>query len=111
MGVSGDALAVTGLNAGCDAWHSVLAGTFPSPALALTRAARSGDSARARAESERLQPLWDLFARHGSLRVVAAAAAHLALTPPHNLPLPLRGLGADGRAEVAAVLERLGLSA
>jgi len=104
VGVSGDAFAATGLNAGCDAWYSVLAGTFPEPALALTRAARSGDPDRARAESERLQPLWDLFARYGSLRVVAAAAAH-------NLPLPLRGLNAEARAEVATVLEELGLSA
>ena len=110
VGVSGDAFAATGLNAGCDAWYSVIAGTFPEPALTITRAARSGAPDRARAESERLQPLWDLFARHGSLRVVAAAAAHLALTPPHNLPRPLRGLDAEARAQVAAVLEELGLS-
>ncbi|MFD7501729.1 dihydrodipicolinate synthase family protein [Streptomyces sp. NPDC059850] len=104
VGVSGDAFAATGLNAGCDAWYSVLAGTFPEPALALTRAAQSGDADRARAESQRLQPLWDLFARHGSLRVVAAAAAY-------DLPLPLRGLDAEARAEVATVLEELGLRA
>lgn len=111
VGVSGDALAATGLNAGCDAWYSVIAGTFPEPALALTRAARSGNADRAVAESGRLQPLWDLFARYGSLRVVAAAAARLALTPSRNLPLPLRGLDADARAEVAEVLDELGLSA
>jgi 4-hydroxy-tetrahydrodipicolinate synthase len=111
VGVSGDAFAATGLNAGCDAWYSVLGGTFPEPALAITRAAQSGEAARARAESERLQPLWDLFTRYGSLRVVAAAAAHLGLTPPRNLPLPLRGLDAEDRAQVATVLERLGLGA
>ncbi|MFF7648248.1 dihydrodipicolinate synthase family protein [Streptomyces sp. NPDC007983] len=104
VGVSGDALAATGLNAGCDAWYSVLGGTFPEPALAITRAARSGDADRARAESQRLQPLWDLFTRYGSLRVVAAAAAC-------GLPLPLRGLDAEARAEVAEVLGQLGLSA
>src|SRR5690606_2445734 len=29
IGVSGDASAATGLNAGCDAWYSVLGGLFP----------------------------------------------------------------------------------
>ncbi|KUL49180.1 MULTISPECIES: dihydrodipicolinate synthase family protein [Streptomyces violaceusniger group] len=107
VGVSGDALAATGLNAGCDAWFSVIAGTFPEPALAITRAAQSGDAARARAESRRLQPLWDLFAQYGSLRVVAEAAAHIGLTSPHSLPLPLRGLEAEERARVVEVLEDL----
>lgn len=107
VGVSGDALAATGLNAGCDAWFSVIAGTFPEPALTITRAAQSGDAARARAESRRLQPLWDLFAQYGSLRVVAEAAAHIGLTSPHSLPLPLRGLEAEERARVVEVLEDL----
>ncbi|MEV8057276.1 dihydrodipicolinate synthase family protein [Streptomyces antimycoticus] len=107
VGVSGDGLAATGLNAGCDAWFSVIAGTFPEPALAITRAAQSGDAERARAESRRLQPLWDLFAQYGSLRVVAEAAAHIGLTSPHSLPLPLRGLEAEERARVVEVLEDL----
>ena len=111
VGVSGDALAAAGLTAGCDAWYSVVAGTFPEPALAITRAAQSGDTELARQESQRLQPLWDLFAQHGSLRVIAAAAAHLGLTPPHSLPLPLRDLGADDRARVIDVLEQLRLHA
>ncbi|MGP3988013.1 dihydrodipicolinate synthase family protein [Streptomyces sp. 3N207] len=108
IGVSGDAFAATGLNAGCDAWYSVIAGTVPGPALTITRAAQSGDADRALAESRRLQPLWELFARHGSLRVVAEAAAQLGLTPPGSLPLPLRGLRAQDRARVAELLEQLG---
>ncbi|MBP8535124.1 dihydrodipicolinate synthase family protein [Streptomyces sp. MK37H] len=111
VGVSGDAFGATGLNAGCDAWYSVLGGTFPGPALTITRAAQSGEAEQARAESRRLQPLWDLFTQHGSLRVIAEAAAHIGLTPPHSLPLPLRGLEADGRAQVAEVLEQLRLRA
>lgn len=112
VGVSGDADAARGLSAGCDVWYSVIGGTFPEPALALTRAAQSDQPERAQQESERLQPLWDLFAQHGgSLRVVAAAAAHLGLTPPRNLPLPLRGLDTEDRAQVAAVIETLGLHA
>lgn len=110
LGVSGDAAAAGGLNAGCDAWYSVIGGTFPEPALALTRAAQAGHHERALEESQRLQPLWDLFAQYGgSLRVVAAAAAHLDLTAHHNLPLPLRGLDTEGRAHVATVIEQLRL--
>ncbi len=106
VGVSGDPLAATGLNAGCDAWYSVLAGTLPGPASTIARAARSGDPAAA-AESERLRPLWELFARHGSLRVVSAIAELLGLVGHPNLPRPLRGLPGDDRAAVAEVLHRL----
>ncbi|MEV8037990.1 dihydrodipicolinate synthase family protein [Streptomyces sp. NPDC086182] len=112
IGVSRDAAAARGLNAGCDAWYSVIGGTFPEPALALTRAAQAGRAEQAERESQRLQPLWDLFAQHGgSLRVVAAAAAHLGLTASCNLPLPLRGLDAKERAQVATVIEKLQLHA
>ncbi|MFC8491962.1 dihydrodipicolinate synthase family protein [Streptomyces sp. NPDC057235] len=110
IGISGDAAAARGLNAGCDAWYSVIGGTFPQPALALTRAAQAGRHEQAEQESQRLQPLWDLFVRHGgSLRVVAAAAAHLGLTAHRNLPLPLRGLDAKERAHLATVIEQLQL--
>ncbi|GHJ97806.1 dihydrodipicolinate synthase family protein [Streptomyces sp. NE5-10] len=112
VGISGDAAAARGLNAGCDAWYSVTGGTFPHPALALTRAAQAGRRERAAQESQRLQPLGDLFAHHGSsLRVVAAAAAHLGLTAHHNLPLPLRGLDTKERAHLATVIEQLQLHA
>lgn len=47
IGVSGDALAATGLNAGCDSWYSVIAGTLPKPAMTITRAAQDGDAAAA----------------------------------------------------------------
>ncbi|MEU9339825.1 dihydrodipicolinate synthase family protein [Streptomyces sp. NPDC048278] len=110
VGVSGDAFAAAGLTAGCDAWYSVTAGTLPGPALAITRAAQEGRADRAREESERLQPLWDLFARHGSLRVIAAVAAELGLTPRDSLPRPLHGLDAPDREQVADVLRRLGLA-
>lgn len=110
IGVSGDASAATGLNAGCEAWYSVIGGTLPGPALSITRAAQAGRAADADAESERLRPLWDLFAQFGgSLRVVAAIAEHMGLTQRSSLPLPIRGLAEADRAEVAAVVESLGL--
>ena len=110
IGTSGDPLAATGLGAGCDAWYSVLAGTVPEPAVAITSAARSGDFAAAATESDRLEPLWELYRRHGSLRVISAVAEVLGLVGHPNLPRPLRALPEQDRREVAAVVEQLRLS-
>ena len=111
IGVSGDASAAMGLNAGCDAWYSVIGGILPALALALTRAAQAGRTADAVKESERLAPLWGLFAEFGgSLRVVAAIAEQLGLAPQQCLPLPIQGLNAAQRARVAEVVDRLGLA-
>ncbi|MFO7647322.1 dihydrodipicolinate synthase family protein [Halomonas campaniensis] len=110
IGVSGDAFAATGLNAGCDAWYSVIGGLFPETALAITRAARAGRQEEATALSQRLEPLWALFRRHGgSLRVVATAAELLGLAETPSLPLPLRTLEGQDRQQLAAVLETLAL--
>ena len=111
LGVSGDAFAATGLNAGCDAWYSVIGGTVPDPALAITRAAQQGRAPEASAESERLAPLWALSSElGGSLRVTAAIAEHLGLAPDRCLPLPIRGLTGPQRARVAHVVDELGLA-
>ncbi|WP_330262717.1 dihydrodipicolinate synthase family protein [Streptomyces griseorubiginosus] len=109
LGVSGDWAAAGGLNAGCDTWYSVTGGLFPRTALALTRAAQSGDAEGAVARSARLEPLWGFFRRYGGLRVMSAAAAHLGLATEPNLPLPLRGLPADARRDLVAVLDELDL--
>jgi 4-hydroxy-tetrahydrodipicolinate synthase len=110
IGVSGDWTAARGLNAGCDVWYSVIGGTFPLTALALTRAAQAGDAASATELSDALEPLWALFRRHGSLRVMSAAASHLGLTGEPNLPRPLRGLDEAARQDVAEALDNLGLT-
>ncbi|MBP2437467.1 dihydrodipicolinate synthase family protein [Microbacterium amylolyticum] len=110
IGVSGDAFAAAGLQAGCDAWYSVLAGTLPEPALRITRAAHRGDDAAATAECARLQPLWDLFAQHGgSIRVVAAIAEHVGRAQRSCLPKPLLGLDDEAREDVTHVITDLGL--
>ncbi|WDZ93537.1 dihydrodipicolinate synthase family protein [Nocardiopsis sp. HUAS JQ3] len=109
IGISGDGVAATGLNAGCRAWFSVVGGTLPAAALPLVRAALGGDAEGAAAESERLRPLWELFASHGSLRVIAAIAEHLGLVAPNCLPRPILGLPAAERERVARVVEQLGL--
>ncbi|MHA6668511.1 dihydrodipicolinate synthase family protein [Homoserinimonas sp. A447] len=111
IGISGDSLGATGLNAGCEVWYSVVGGTLPEPIQAITNAARSDDATTAVELSDRLQPLWDLFAQHGSLRVTAAIAEQFGLARRSCLPLPIRGLGDADRATVAQTLEGLGITA
>jgi len=108
VGVSGDPAAATGLLAGADAWYSVIAGTLPAPALDITRAAQQGRIHDAQEQSRRLTPLWDLFAQHGSLRVVASIAEHLGLVPRDCLPLPIRPLPRAERDRILEVVEELG---
>lgn len=111
IGVSGDAMAATGLNAGCEAWYSVIGGLFPEAALAITRAAQAGDAEQAMSLSARLQPLWDLFTQQGgSLRVVAAAAELKGLVEAPCLPLPLKALEGDARNQLATLLDALELA-
>ena len=111
IGVSGDWLAAGGLLGGADAWYSVLGGLFPEAALAIARAAQASDSTTAREASNRLEPLWALFQRYGSLRVMSAAAETLGLVHSPNLPLPLLGLDPAAHSELEATLRRLGLGA
>lgn len=110
IGVSGDASAAMGLNAGCDTWYSVIGGLFPESALAITRASQAGDAQEAMRLSERLLPLWNLFSQHGgSLRVVAAAAELMGLAESPCLPLPLKALEGADRQQLARLLIELGL--
>ena len=100
IGVSGDAAGAGGLLAGCDAWYSVLGGLWPQLCLAITRAAQRGDADEARRLSDQLAPVWALFGRYGSLRVVAVIAENMGLVSSPNLPRPLLGLSGDDRARV-----------
>lgn len=110
IGVSGDASAARGLIAGCEAWYSVIGGTLPNLAQAITRTAQTGSPEAALAQSARLAPLWDLFVEFGgSLRVVAAIAEHLGLARQRCLPLPIIGLSTEQRTRVAGVIDELGL--
>jgi 4-hydroxy-tetrahydrodipicolinate synthase len=109
IGVSGDVFASTGLNSGCDAWYSVLGGLFPEVCLTITRAAQRRDANTASDESQRLEPLWALFRKFGSLRVIAAAAESIDLISAPNLPLPLRPLPEVGKSELRSVLSQLNL--
>ncbi|MDR6413283.1 UNVERIFIED_ORG: 4-hydroxy-tetrahydrodipicolinate synthase [Burkholderia sp. 1595] len=110
IGVSGDAFAATGLNAGCDAWYSVIGGLLPDTCLAISRAAQAGNADEATQLSARLEPLWALFRQHGSLRVVSAIAEELGLVSAQNLPLPVRALRYEDRVLVRRTVSDLELT-
>jgi 4-hydroxy-tetrahydrodipicolinate synthase len=110
IGVSGDASAARGLLAGCDAWYSVIAGLYPKISLAITRDAQAGNVEQATQQSEHLQPLWALFAKYGSLRVVAAAAELKGLVEQPSLLAPVRALEGADRHVLATVLDKLDLT-
>jgi 4-hydroxy-tetrahydrodipicolinate synthase len=109
IGVSGDAFAATGLNAGCEAWYSVIGGLFPQLALAITRAAQAGNAKEAEQLSERLAPLWKLFLQYGGLRVVAKAAELRGLAAS-CLPLPVQPLQPDATQRLSVILDDLELA-
>jgi 4-hydroxy-tetrahydrodipicolinate synthase len=106
IGYSGDWGACGALLAGADAWYSVVAGLFPEPAAALTRAASRGHGAEVEYLDKAFSPLWQLFKAHGSLRVVYAAAAHLGLTSAQP-PRPLLALSPELTPALEAALAAL----
>ncbi|WP_392431312.1 dihydrodipicolinate synthase family protein [Yersinia sp. HM-2024] len=110
IGISGDAFAGLGLNAGCEVWYSVCGGLFPETAKQITEAAALKDHAGVTALVARLDPLWALFRKHGgSIRVIAAAAGVLGLTDTDCLPRPLQPLTAGAIADIARVITELDL--
>lgn len=110
IGISGDAYAGLGLNAGCEVWYSVCGGLFPVTAKQITEAAAANDRERVTTLTTRLEPLWALFRKHrGSLRVIAAAAGVLGLTDTDCLPRPLQPLSVGDIADIAGVIRALEL--
>lgn len=106
IGYSGDWGAKEALLAGADAWFSVVAGLLPKPALALTRAARSGNADEAEKVNSAFQPLWQLFQAHGSFRVMYALGSLLGLfeaVPPR----PVLPISDAAKAQVEAALAHL----
>lgn len=103
LGIAGDWRAASALQAGFDVWYSVLAGLFPQTALAI---ARSGNNA----ESERLEPLWEMFRHYGSLRVIAAAAEMMGKVAAPALPFPLQALQGEPREALAKLFVSLDLA-
>ncbi|WP_456287340.1 dihydrodipicolinate synthase family protein [Paenibacillus sp. AK002] len=104
IGVSNDPFAATGLNAGCEAWYSVLGGLFPKTCMRMTRLALEGFADEANRLSKQLEPIWTLFRQYGSLRVVAAAAEMDNLISSPSLPLPLQPLNPSAREDLKSIL-------
>jgi 4-hydroxy-tetrahydrodipicolinate synthase len=107
IGYSGDWCAARAFLAGADAWHSVVAGLLPEPALRLTRAAMTGDAD----ETARLQafcaPMWALFETHGSLRTMYGIAEVLGLNVG-TAPLPVQAFcGARSLRGLAGAIEKM----
>ncbi|PBB14286.1 dihydrodipicolinate synthase family protein [Mesorhizobium loti] len=109
IGYSGDWGAADALLAGCDTWYSVAAGLLAVPALALTRAAQSGDAAESTRLNRAFEPLWTLFKHYGSFRVMFVIAEYLGLAhvePPRPI-LPLPDNAGD---DIRQALEKLELA-
>ncbi|WP_353057175.1 MULTISPECIES: hypothetical protein [Paenibacillus] len=80
---------------------------YPDICLGIARAALAGLSKSADNQSKRLEPLWQMFQRYGSLRVVATIAGMRGLTDIPNLPLPLQGLDEVACHELENILSIL----
>lgn len=104
LGISGDASASVALSVGCQSWFSVVGGLLPKTAMNILTAAQNGDFQSSQAFSKQLDPLWDLFRRYGSFRVISAAAEVMGLVEEAFMPRPLLGLDSAARQEVAQAL-------
>ncbi|MEM9732207.1 MAG: dihydrodipicolinate synthase family protein [Pseudomonadota bacterium] len=102
IGYSGDAFIAGALEAGADAWYSVLAGTLPDVALRLWNA--KDDPAQLAAVNESLAPLWALFNAHGSIRVIYEVVNSSGLGPYAPLP-PQQPLPQDVRGQIELALD------
>lgn len=109
IGISGDPFAVTGLNAGCEVWYSVLGGLFPNICKKIIVSVKGDNLDLLLEQFNLLKPLWSLFEQYGSLRVITAAAELEGLINNVNLPLPLKPLNHTARNELKHILERLPL--
>lgn len=107
IGYSGDWCAASALLAGADGWHSVIAGILPEPALRLARAAQAGDLPEVARIEAAFAPLWSLFKRHGSLRLIYEIANEMGLTVGEP-PQPLQRYDASQRVELEMMIEKLG---
>ncbi|RJT41514.1 dihydrodipicolinate synthase family protein [Mesorhizobium waimense] len=106
IGYSGDRNCCEAMIAGADTWYSVLGGILPEPCLKIVRAAQRGDAEEARRLDRKLMPLWDLFKKFSSLRVVYALAELLDICSTEP-PRPILPVSAAAKREIAEVLQNL----
>lgn len=107
IGISGDPSAVQGLQAGCEVWYSVLGGLFPKLGLEMTRLAQTGFIDQAHTLSNLIHPIWLLFSKYGSLRVVSAIAEIEGWVSSPSLPLPLLPVHDAIRNELKIIIQKM----
>lgn len=103
IGYSGDWGMADALEAGADAFYSVLAGFLPACALRLVTAAKDNQRGEVRRLDGQLQPLWTLFRELGGLRVAYAAATELQLCHAEP-PRPILPVSDDDRLRITEAL-------
>ncbi|NTH48939.1 dihydrodipicolinate synthase family protein [Agrobacterium rhizogenes] len=106
IGYSGDWQSTEAMIAGADTWYSVLGGLLPGVCSRIVKAIQRGEAAEARRIDASLEPIWALFRRHSSLRVVYALAEALDLCHA-SPPLPIRPLVGDAQQDVVAALKQI----
>lgn len=92
--------------AGADGFYTAVGGILPRQALALFRAAQTGNTAEARRIDDSFQPLWSLFKRLGGLRVIYEIANQLSLCDSYP-PRPILPIQAADRDLVRAALRSI----
>lgn len=107
IGISGDHSGAIGLISGCDIWYSALAGILPEPILTIVEASKNGQYNEVIRLSAKLDPLWELFRQHGSLRVIATIAEIIGLAETPCLPFPLKSLNGIARENIEILLKSL----
>jgi 4-hydroxy-tetrahydrodipicolinate synthase len=106
LGYSADWNSVEALIAGADTWYSVLGGLLPKICVKAVKAAQQGDGAEARRLDAALMPVWDLFKRFSSLRVIYELAEMLDVCRAEP-PRPILRLSDAARRQVAETLKHL----
>ncbi len=106
IGYSGDWGASSALLAGADAWYSVVAGVLPAEALALATAARAGNAEEVERLEKAFEPLWSLFKRFGSFRVMYRLVALLGIGD-FEPPRPVRPIPDSAVPDVVHALNHL----
>ncbi|MBX5132356.1 dihydrodipicolinate synthase family protein [Rhizobium lentis] len=106
IGYSGDWGASSALLAGADAWYSVVAGVLPAEALALATAARAGNTEEVERLEKAFEPLWSLFKRFGSFRVMYRLVALLGIGD-FEPPRPVRPIPDSAVPDVVQALNHL----
>jgi len=104
LGYSGDAKIAAALQANCDSWYSVMAGTLTDLAVTLWDARK--DHQRLQELDTDLAPLWSVFDSYGSIRVVYEATGMLGFGSV-QLPKPLLPLESKACEEIESALSRV----